>query len=121
MKTHATLGGNAIASAVEGIKVDSPFLEIACQIAMSHHEKWDGSGYPSGLSGDGIPIAARLMALADVYDALSCRRVYKSAMPADEVEGIILQGRGKHFDPDVVDAFLDIQHEFVEIAERFRD
>lgn len=88
---------------------------------MSHHEKWDGSGYPAGLAGDGIPIAARLMALADVYDALSCRRVYKSAMAPEDVEAIILAGRGKHFDPDVVDAFSAIQDRFVEIAEKFRD
>ena len=121
MKTHAALGGNAIASAVEGMNVKSPFLEIACQIAMSHHEKWDGSGYPAGLSGDGIPIAARLMALADVYDALSFRRVYKSAMPSHEVAAIIIEGKGKHFDPDVVDAFLEIQHQFLEIAEKFRN
>ncbi|MBI4807985.1 MAG: HD domain-containing protein [Nitrosomonadales bacterium] len=121
MKTHAALGGNAIASAVEGLEFHSPFLEIACQIAMSHHEKWNGSGYPAGLQGDDIPIPARLMALADVYDALSCRRVYKSAMGADEVESIILEGRGKHFDPDVVDAFLEVQPQFIEIAEKYRD
>lgn len=121
MKTHAALGGNAIASAVAGLDFSSPFLDVACQIAMSHHEKWDGSGYPSGLKGDAIPIAARLMALADVYDALSCRRVYKSAMPADEVAAIILAGRGKHFDPDVVDAFFAIQQEFLEIAQRYSD
>lgn len=109
MKTHAALGGNAIASAGEGLDFSSPFLNMAHQIAMSHHEKWDGSGYPEGLSGDDIPISARLMALADVYDALSCQRVYKSAMPSDEVAAIILEGRGKHFDPDIVDAFLAIQ------------
>ncbi|HAF45623.1 MAG TPA: phosphohydrolase [Gallionellaceae bacterium] len=122
MKTHASLGGNAIAAAiVDGGGINSPFLNIACQIAMRHHEKWDGSGYPSGLRGDEIPIPARLMALADVYDALSCRRVYKSAMAASEVEVIILEGRGKHFDPDVVDAFLEIQGVFIEIAEKYRD
>lgn len=122
MKTHAELGGNAIAAAIEdGGGISSPFLNIACQIAMRHHEKWDGSGYPSGLSGDDIPIAARLMALADVYDALSCRRVYKSAMAASEVEAIILDGKGTHFDPDVVDAFIAIQTQFIEIAEKYRD
>ncbi|MBI5007409.1 MAG: HD domain-containing protein [Nitrosomonadales bacterium] len=122
MKTHAELGGNAIAAAIEdGGGISSPFLNIACQIAMRHHEKWDGSGYPSGLIGDEIPIPARLMALADVYDALSCRRVYKSAMGASEVEAIILDGKGKHFDPDVVDAFIAIQAQFIEIAEKYRD
>jgi response regulator RpfG family c-di-GMP phosphodiesterase len=121
MKTHATLGGNAIAAAVIGLDFFSPFLEAARQIAMSHHEKWDGSGYPEGLRGEGIPIPARLMALADVYDALSCRRVYKPAMAHDDVAAIIYDGRGKHFDPDVVDSFMSIQPQFVEIAERFSD
>jgi putative two-component system response regulator len=121
MKTHAALGGNAIASAVEGLQISSPFIDMACQIAMSHHEKWDGSGYPEGLRGDDIPIPARLMALADVYDALSCKRVYKSAIAHDEVLTIILEGRGSHFDPDVVDAFMAIQQQFIEIAEKFRD
>lgn len=121
MKTHAALGGNAIASAVEGLNITSPFIEMACQIAMSHHEKWDGSGYPDALRGEDIPIPARLMALADVYDALSCKRVYKSAISHDEVLTIILEGRGKHFDPDVVDAFVAIQQQFIEIADKYRD
>jgi response regulator RpfG family c-di-GMP phosphodiesterase len=121
MKTHAALGGNAFASAVAGLDISSTFLEAACQIAMSHHEKWDGSGYPSGLKGDDIPIPARLMALADVYDAMSCKRVYKSAIAHEEVISVIIEGKGKHFDPDVVDAFLRIQHHFIEIAEKYRD
>jgi putative two-component system response regulator len=121
MKTHAALGGNAFASAVAGLDISSTFLDVACQIAMSHHEKWDGSGYPSGLRGDDIPIAARLMALADVYDAMSCKRVYKSAISHEDVTLVILDGRGKHFDPDVVDAYLEIQPQFVEIAEKYRD
>jgi response regulator RpfG family c-di-GMP phosphodiesterase len=121
MKTHAALGGNAFASAVAGLDISSTFLEVACQIAMSHHEKWDGSGYPSKLSGDAIPIPARLMALADVYDAMSCKRVYKSAIAHDDVTSVILDGRGRHFDPDVVDAFLEIQQLFVEIAEKYSD
>jgi putative two-component system response regulator len=121
MKTHAALGGNAFASAVAGLDISSTFLDAACQIAMSHHEKWDGSGYPAGLMGDDIPIPARLMALADVYDAMSCKRVYKSAIAHEEVTSVILDGRGKHFDPDVVDAYLSIQHEFVEIAQKYHD
>lgn len=121
MKNHAELGGKAIAQAMNGMDVQSPFLDVASQIAMSHHERWDGSGYPAGLSGEEIPIAARLMALADVYDALSCRRVYKSAMEADEVERIILEGRGNHFDPDVVDAFISIRRQFSVIANNFKD
>jgi len=121
MKTHAALGGNAFASAVAGLDISSTFLDVACQIAMSHHEKWDGSGYPAGLQGDNIPIPARLMALADVYDTMSCKRVYKSAISHEEVTAVILQGSGKHFDPDVVEAYLEIQLQFVEIAEMYRD
>jgi len=97
------------------------FLRMAKEIAYSHQEKWDGSGYPDGLAGDAIPIAARLMALADVYDALISRRVYKKALPHDEAARIIVEDRGKHFDPDIVDAFLAIEDEFKAIAARFTD
>lgn len=121
MKTHTILGGNAIAAAENEVNIQSHFLRIARQIAVGHHEKWDGSGYPFGLAGDDIPIPARLMALADVYDALTCNRVYKSAIGHDEVEQIIVEGRGKHFDPDVVDAFLAIKEEFILIAGALRD
>ncbi|MDD2700671.1 MAG: HD domain-containing protein [Sideroxydans sp.] len=121
MKQHALLGGNAIAAAENEINIRSNFLRIARQIAVSHHEKWDGTGYPFGLKGDDIPISARLMALADVYDAVSSRRVYKNAMHHDEVVQIIEEGRGKHFDPDIVDAFRQIKHEFAAIARRFCD
>lgn len=121
MKTHTILGGNAIAAAENEVNIQSHFLRIARQIAMGHHEKWDGSGYPFGLAGDDIPISARLMALADVYDALTNNRVYKSAMGHDEVEQIIVEGRGKHFDPDVVDAFLAIKEEFILIASVLKD
>ncbi len=122
MKTHTTLGGNAISGAENMTNVrNSPFLKAARQIAIGHHEKWDGTGYPFALSGDHIPIVARLMALADVYDAMTCRRVYKDAIPHDDVAAFIIQGKGKHFDPDVVDAFVAVQNEFKEIAERFRD
>ena len=103
------------------MNISSAFLNAACQIAMSHHEKWDGSGYPAGLRGDEIPIPARLMAVADVYDAMSCKRVYKSAIGHEEVVAAILDGRGKHFDPDVVDAFMGIQYQFIGIAEKYHD
>ena len=121
MKTHTTLGRDAIQAAEDalGLKVD--FLSVAKEIAYSHQEKWDGSGYPQGLAGDDIPISARLMALADVYDALISRRVYKTAMPHDQAAVIIERGRGSHFDPDVVDAFLVVQHEFVAIAQKYAD
>ncbi|MBI5889076.1 MAG: HD domain-containing protein [Nitrosomonadales bacterium] len=122
MKTHTLLGGNAISGAENMSSVrNSPFLRAARQIAIGHHEKWDGSGYPFSLRGDNIPIPARLMALADVYDAMSCKRVYKSAMGHDEVAQTIIGGRGKHFDPDVVDAFVTAMNEFKAIAAKFSD
>jgi putative two-component system response regulator len=122
MKTHTLLGGNAISGAENMTSFqNSTFLKAARQIAIGHHEKWDGSGYPFALRGDSIPIPARLMALADVYDAMSCRRVYKSAMEHDEVAQIIISGRGIHFDPDVVDAFVAAISEFKAIAAKFSD
>ena len=121
MKTHTTLGRDAIELAERqlGMKVD--FLQHAKDIAYFHQEKWDGSGYPTGASGEQIPVSARLMAVADVYDALISRRVYKEGMSHEKAVGIIREGRGTHFDPDIVDAFLEIQGEFVAIAARFSD
>lgn len=121
MKTHPLLGGNAIAMAESGLPTPNRFLHIAREIATGHHEKWDGSGYPLGLKGDEIPISARLMALADVYDALISRRIYKKPFTHDESVAYILQGRGAHFDPDVTDAFIAIQGEFRQIAEQYQD
>jgi putative two-component system response regulator len=97
------------------------FLALAREIAHSHHEKWDGSGYPDGLAEDAIPVSARLMALADVFDALISPRIYKAPMSIEQAHGIIVDGRGRHFDPDVVDAFITILDEFRAIAERYRD
>lgn len=121
MKTHTTLGRDAIdhAESMLGMPVD--FLNVAKEIALSHQEKWDGSGYPQGLKGDDIPIAARLMAVADVYDALISRRVYKAPIPHEQAVEIVRQGRGQHFDPDVVDAFLASSDVFHEIALRYAD
>ncbi len=121
MKTHTKLGYEALMHAQEEVGESMGFLEIAKQIAYSHHEKWDGSGYPQGLAGDNIPIAARFMALADVYDALISRRVYKEGMSHEKATQIIVEGRGKHFDPDIVDAFLALGDEFQDIARRFAD
>ena len=121
MKTHTTLGWNAINNAERSLGIQAEFLSVAKDIALFHQEKWDGSGYPQGRKGDAIPISARLMALADVYDALISRRVYKEPMPHDEAVTIIQQGRGVHFDPDIADAFLLIQGEFQAIAQRYRD
>ena len=121
MKTHTTLGRDAIVHAENalGIKVD--FLTFAKTIALSHQEKWNGSGYPEGLAGEDIPIAARLMAVADVYDALISRRVYKEGMTHEKAVQIMIDGRGTHFDPDMLDAFIEIQEEFRSIALRFND
>lgn len=94
-------------------------MALAREIALSHHEKWDGSGYPRGLKGEDIPLGGRLMALADVYDALVTKRVYKDAMSHDEAVEIILDGRGSHFDPDVVDAFMESCELFREISTRY--
>ncbi len=121
MKTHTTLGRDMIEHAEQliGAKVD--FLTMAKEIAYAHQEKWDGSGYPLGLCGDAIPISARLMALADVYDAIISRRVYKEGLPHAKAVQIIVEGRGQHFDPDIVDAFMGLQDEFQAIARRFAD
>ncbi|MES2077215.1 MAG: HD domain-containing phosphohydrolase, partial [Pseudomonadota bacterium] len=93
----------------------------AKEIAYGHQEKWDGSGYPEGLAGDAIPISARLMAVADVYDALISRRVYKEGMSHEAAVAIISAGRGQHFDPDMVDAFMALQTDFIAIAQRYAD
>lgn len=121
MKTHATLGRDSIARAEKRLGNPVDFLGCAKEIAFSHHEKWDGSGYPQGLAGDAIPISARLMALADVYDALVSRRVYKPGMSHEKAREIILEGNGKHFDADVVQAFLAHEDEFIAINARFED
>lgn len=120
MKGHPVIGRKAIEKAEEQVGV-LPFLAYAKEISQGHHEKWDGSGYPSGLKGDAIPISARLMALADVYDALITKRVYKPAFSHEKSRDIILEGKGKHFDPDIVDAFVAIEDRFLEIAAAHHD
>ncbi|MDX9706987.1 MAG: two-component system response regulator [Azospira sp.] len=125
IKQHCRIGHDVIESAErsagESLGSHIKFLRTAREIALTHHEKWDGSGYPEGLAGDAIPISARLMALADVYDALISRRIYKDAMPHAQAAAIIGESRGTHFDPDVVDAFFAIEDEFQAIARRYAD
>ncbi|EKP0309334.1 two-component system response regulator [Aeromonas veronii] len=121
MKAHTTLGYKAIEHAESALGTPVAFLDMAKQIALYHQEKWDGSGYPEGLSGTRIPLPARLMAIADVYDALISRRVYKEGMPHEKAVAIIIDGRGSHFDPDLVDAFFAITGQFQDIAQRFAD
>ncbi len=120
MKGHAALGRDALLLAVEQLGKSS-FLHLAQEIAYSHHEKWDGSGYPEGLKGREIPISGRLMALADVYDALITKRVYKEAFSHEKAVEIITEGRGSHFDPQIVDAFCRLEETFKEIARQHKD
>ena len=118
METHAEIGGRCLA-AISNHLGKEDFLQIAREIAYSHHEKWDGSGYPNGLIGQRIPLSGRIVALADVYDALRSRRPYKQPMPHEKAMAIILEGKGKHFDPEVVDAFVNSQELFLEVSERY--
>jgi len=121
MKTHARLGAEAIERAEEDVARPIEFLAIAKEIALHHHEKWDGTGYPDALAGDAIPFPARLMALADVFDAVISRRVYKEPMSIERAHEIITGGSGRHFDPDVVAAFEADFDVFRDIAERYSD
>jgi putative two-component system response regulator len=121
MQGHAAIGAAAIDRAVADAEQPIGFLVYARQIAMSHHERWDGSGYPEGLAGDDIPLPARLMAVADVFDALISRRVYKPPMPFHEARALMAAERGRHFDPDLLDAFLADFDAFCDIARRHPD
>ena len=120
MKTHSQMGATAIERALRNADRRIDFLDMAKQISHFHHEKWNGSGYPEGLKADDIPIPARLMALADVFDALISHRVYKPAMPVEQARQLIADERGRHFDPDVVDAFLADFDDFVAVAQKYR-
>jgi putative two-component system response regulator len=120
MRTHVTLGAQTLEASLQrfpGVR----FLEMARDIAACHHERWDGQGYPAGLVGTQTPLAARIVALADVYDAVTSRRVYREAMSHAQAKTLILRERGAHFDPDMVDAFLQTEAQFIAIKEQFRD
>ena len=122
MKGHPGLGLHAITTAEKLLGSQaSSFLRYAREIAYTHHEKWDGSGYPERLVGEAIPLSGRLMAVADVYDALISKRVYKPAFTHEKAVEIILEGSGSHFDPKIVTVFKEISAEFQEIANRFSD
>lgn len=116
MRQHATIGASIIENAINSYNKTNEFLTIAANIAHTHHEKWDGTGYPKGLMGEEIPLEGRLMALADVYDALISKRCYKEAMDFESAEKIIIEGKGNHFDPIIVDAFVALKEQFREIA-----
>jgi putative two-component system response regulator len=120
MEKHTVFGRDAILAAEKRLESPTSFLTFAREIAYSHQEKWDGSGYPEGLTGDDIPISARLMAVADVYDALITRRIYKPAFAHEESVDIIKNGYAAHFDPDIVDAFIEIEKELYEVAQKFK-
>ncbi|HEX4129009.1 MAG TPA: HD domain-containing phosphohydrolase [Pirellulales bacterium] len=118
MQLHAALGGECIRE-IELQLGSSNFLEMAREIAFCHHEHWNGRGYPAGLAGEAVPLAARIVAIADVYDALSVRRVYKQPLPHERCVEIIRSEAGKQFDPDLVQVFLSIEGEFRDIARQF--
>ncbi|EKO41001.1 MAG: response regulator (CheY-like receiver and HD-GYP domain containing protein) [Solidesulfovibrio magneticus str. Maddingley MBC34] len=120
MRHHTVYGRDAIQAAAKNLG-DNSFLRLAQEIAYTHQERWDGSGYPQGLAGEAIPIPGRLMAIADVYDALISRRVYKAPFTHAQAVTIIRDGRGSHFDPAMVDAFLDVQETFRQIALKFTE
>ncbi|MBU2647297.1 HD domain-containing protein [bacterium] len=120
MKTHTTLGGDSLKIAEERLGSNS-FLKLAREIAMTHHERWDGKGYPRGIKGDDIPISGRLMSVADVYDALISKRVYKEAFSHEKARTIITDWKDKNFDPRVVDALFAIEDQILEIAARYGD
>ena len=115
MKHHTILGGDALNS-IDSQTSEKSFLTIGKEIAYFHHEKWDGTGYPSGLKGENIPLSARIVAIADIYDALVSERIYKKALSHDEARLIIINEKGKALDPDIVDAFLSVEKKFNEIS-----
>ena len=120
MRTHAAIGSQTLDASHKRFP-NVRFLQMARDIALSHHERWDGKGYPDGLKGQQIPLAARIVTIADVYDALTSRRIYREAMSHSMARQYILQQRASHFDPDVVDAFLQIEKQFIAIHARFSD
>jgi putative two-component system response regulator len=117
MKQHAAIGSQTLEAAVEA-HPSAEFLKFARDIAWSHHEKYNGHGYPRGLAGEDIPLCGRIVAVADVYDALTTKRVYKPAFSHEKARGIIIEGRGTDFDPDVVDAFLSCEHAFIAVRQQ---
>lgn len=120
MKSHCKIGYNTLNEALQKAP-KANYLQIAAEIALHHHEKYDGSGYPDKLKGDEIHIASRIFALSDVYDALGSKRPYKEAFTHDRAKHIIIDGKGKHFEPAVVDAFLRCEHSFIEIHGKYKE
>lgn len=121
IRTHPVIGSDLIDQIRRTADVSTLFLDMARQITYGHHERWDGMGYPQGLEAEHIPAPARLMAIADAYDALTSDRVYRTGVPHDKAVQLIFQERGAQFAPDMVDAFIEVQHEFQQIAKRLVD
>jgi putative two-component system response regulator len=132
MRDHPRIGAEAIAEAIrrvgsqpgmdpEAAREALELMHVASEITAGHHERWDGTGYPLGLAGEAIPLSARLMAVADVFDALTCRRVYKDGMPYEEVVEVLRAGSGTHFDPAIIEAFFRVEADFLEIRRRYAD
>ncbi|MDD4856563.1 MAG: response regulator [Candidatus Krumholzibacteria bacterium] len=117
MKTHTIIGGKTLGQALAQYP-DAEFLEVARNTAFWHHERYDGSGYPHALAGEDIPLCARIVSLADVYDALTSKRPYKKAYPHEAAREIMIEKRGRHFDPDIVDAFIEAEAAFAEVSKR---
>jgi putative two-component system response regulator len=121
MKQHTTIGGDALAAATNFSGMDRSFLDMGKEIAYFHHEKWDGTGYPRGLKGEHIPLSARILAIADVYDALTSKRVYKKAFTHDQARKIIVEECVSHFDPEVFNAFQYLEEQFIDIRNHYQD
>ena len=120
MKSHTTMGAHTLDAALRE-HPEAGFLKMARDIAATHHERWDGTGYPKKIKGTDIPLCGRIVAVADVYDALTTKRVYKGAFAHDVARSLILEERGSHFDPDAVDAFLACEQQFIEIRDRYAE
>jgi putative two-component system response regulator len=121
MKMHTTIGGDALATATQFSGLDRSFLDMGKEIAYSHHEKWDGTGYPRGLKGEHIPLSARILAIADVYDALTSKRVYKEAFTHVQAWKIIVEECASHFDPEILNIFIKLEGQFIDIRNRYQD
>ncbi|MBU0617539.1 MAG: HD domain-containing protein, partial [Planctomycetes bacterium] len=120
MQLHTSIAGDCLGEIAQSLG-SSNFLEMAREVALAHHEHWDGTGYPNGLEGDAIPLSARIVAIADVYDALATRRVYKDVVSHEQCVAIIRDAAGSQFDPDLVDIWLTIEEEFRKIASQYAD
>jgi putative two-component system response regulator len=116
MRQHTLLGADALRESLRN-HPDEAFKSMAIEIALTHHERWDGGGYPSGLAGDAIPVSGRIVAVADVYDALTSKRVYKDAFPHELARSVLVRDRGTHFDPAVVDAFHACENALIAAAQ----